>query len=119
MAVGCSSTTAALGHGPDACGTGPMAQMLAIKTPDLTGLQTRSDGVFPTFFVVVRIDGRNPLMAHGGEMPVFGEVFEAEDATLKTPAGQPIMTSQPIVDLVAWLEGRQARQGRGPIQGLV
>lgn len=93
-------------HGPDARGDGPMAGVLLIKPKDLTAL-TGEDGVFPTERVVKRIDGRDPLVSHGSPMPVYGFFFEGRDVATKTPAGQPIMTSQPIVDLLAFLQSIQ------------
>lgn len=95
-------------HGPEARGTGPMAELLAIATPDLTVLKAQNDGEFPVWRVVSRIDGRDPLLAHGGPMPVFGDFFEGvQGVAIKTVAGQPVMTSKPIADIVAWLESTQ------------
>lgn len=94
-------------HGRDATGNGPMAPAMSLQPTNLTLLKAGNDGVFPTLRVVKRIDGREPLVSHGSPMPVFGDFFEGRDTALKTPSGQPIMTSQPIVDLVAWLEGIQ------------
>ncbi|RBW59064.1 cytochrome c [Ruegeria sp. A3M17] len=93
-------------HGIDATGQGPMAGVLVIQPTDLTQLAYR-DGVFPTARVVARIDGRDPLVSHGSPMPVYGPYFDGQDTTMKTPDGQPILTSQPIVDLVAYLETLQ------------
>ncbi len=93
-------------HGIDATGHGPMAGVLVIQPTDLTQLAS-GDGVFPTARVVARIDGRDPLVSHGSPMPVYGPYFEGQDTTMKTPDGQPILTSQPIVDLVAYLETLQ------------
>ncbi|WP_424831129.1 c-type cytochrome [Ruegeria sp.] len=90
-------------HGLDATGNGPMAGVLVIQPTDLTAL-IDENGVFPTARVVARIDGRDPLVSHGSPMPVYGPYFEGEDTAMKTPAGQPILTSKPIVDLVAYLE---------------
>ena len=53
-------------HGLDAKGFGPMAEMLAIETPDLTELSKRNGGVFPTEAVAMQIDGRSPVLAHCG-----------------------------------------------------
>lgn len=94
-------------HGLDAKGQGPMASVLTLQPTDLSQLAAREDGTFPTARVVGRIDGRDPLVSHGSPMPVFGGYFDGKDAALKTPGGQPILTSQPIVDLVAWLESVQ------------
>ncbi|MBV1867912.1 MAG: c-type cytochrome [Marinosulfonomonas sp.] len=94
-------------HGLDATGNGPMSPNLILQPTDLTGLAAANDGAFPTLRVVKRIDGREPLVSHGSPMPVFGDFFEGRGAALKTASGQPIMTSQPIVELVTWLESLQ------------
>lgn len=94
-------------HGVDGQGNGPMAPAMSLQPTDLTRLQARGDGVFPTQRVVKRIDGRDPLVSHGSPMPVFGDFFEGRGVMLKTATGQPIMTSQPVADLVAWLESLQ------------
>lgn len=94
-------------HGVDAQGDGPMAGVLMIKPGDLTLLQADNDGVFPMERVARRIDGRDPLVSHGSPMPVYGHFFEGEDASIKVPSGQPILTSQPIVDLLIYLESLQ------------
>ncbi|CUJ86093.1 Cytochrome c, mono-and diheme variants [Ruegeria denitrificans] len=93
-------------HGIDATGHGPMAGILVIQPVDLTKL-AGEDGVFPTARVVARIDGRDPLVSHGSPMPVYGPYFDGQDTSMKTPEGQPILTSQPIVDLIAYLETLQ------------
>ncbi|WP_108484785.1 c-type cytochrome [Oceaniglobus ichthyenteri] len=94
-------------HGLSANGTGPMAPVLLIQPTDLTQLQQKNDGTFPVQRVVWRIDGREPLVSHGSPMPVYGDFFQGRDVTLKADTGQPIMTSQPIADLVAWLQSIQ------------
>lgn len=95
-------------HGIEGTGNGPMAGVMLIKPNDLTKLQSKNDGVFPTEAVVRRIDGRDPLISHGSPMPVFGLFFEGDDAALKMPDGQPMLTSRPIVDLVAYLQTLQS-----------
>jgi hypothetical protein len=55
----------------------------------------------------MRIDGRDPLVSHGSMMPVYGDFFEGTDVATKAETGQPIMTSQPIVDLLAYLQSLQ------------
>ena len=95
-------------HGAEAVGGGPMAAILLLQPPDLTGLVARNDGVFPMKRVVMRIDGRDPLVAHGSPMPVYGDFFEGvQGVMLKAETGQPVMVSQPIADLVAYLQGVQ------------
>jgi mono/diheme cytochrome c family protein len=94
-------------HGADAAGGGPMAPVLLLQPPDLTGLSARNEGVFPVTRVVMRIDGRDPLVSHGSPMPVYGDFFVGEELSLKTESGQPILTSPAVVDLVAYLQGLQ------------
>ena len=96
-------------HGPDAMGNGPMAELLAIATPDLTGLAKRNGGDFPTEAVAMQIDGRAPLLAHGGEMPIFGPFLESDqNIALRLPSGQPMMTGLPLANVIAYLESLQA-----------
>ncbi|MFK7837953.1 MAG: cytochrome c [Sulfitobacter sp.] len=94
-------------HGAEARGKGPLAPALLLQPPSLRSLSARNDGVFPVVRVVTRIDGRDPLVSHGSPMPVFGPFFEGDDTPLKAETGQPIMTSRPVVDLVAYLQGIQ------------
>ena len=94
-------------HGIEARGDGPMAPILLLKPANLRRLSALNNGTFPTARVVMRIDGRDPLIAHGSMMPVYGNVFEGDDTALKAETGQPIMTSRLIADLVEYLEGLQ------------
>ncbi|WP_170331681.1 c-type cytochrome [Ruegeria arenilitoris] len=94
-------------HGIDATGHGPMAGVLIIQPTNLTELVDQS-GAFPTIRVVERIDGRDPLVSHGSPMPVYGPFFEGNDTAIKAPTGQPVLTSKPIADLVAYLKTLQA-----------
>ncbi len=100
-------TNCATCHGIEATGQGPMAGVLVIKPADLTRLAADNGGVFPLRRVIRRIDGRDPLVSHGSPMPIFGQFFEGRDVVLKAPDGQPIITSEPIADLVAYLETLQ------------
>ena len=90
-------------HGASAVGDGPMAKVLSVPPTDLTRLSQSNEGVFPVFRVVRQIDGRDPMLAHGGDMPLFGEVFDFPDAAIAAETGQPIITAQSIVDIVGWL----------------
>ncbi|MHA3977314.1 c-type cytochrome [Halovulum sp. GXIMD14794] len=66
-------------HGMDGTGTGPLAEVLEIETPDLTMLSQRmGSDTFPMWNTVVLIDGRSGVRAHGGEMPVWGDRFSVE-----------------------------------------
>lgn len=95
-------------HGLEGRGDGPMAGVLTIKPTNLTELSAQNGGTFPLIRVVKRIDGRDPLVAHGSPMPVFGDYFEgAFDVPMKAPSGQPILASRPVVDLVAYIRELQ------------
>jgi len=87
------ATFCAACHGETARGDGPVADLLTVPAPLIE--------------VIYRIDGRAPIKAHGSPMPPFGGMFEGEDATMKTEAGQPVLTSRSIVDLVAYLQSVQ------------
>jgi mono/diheme cytochrome c family protein len=95
-------------HGQDARGNGPMAEMLAIATPDLTRLASGSNGVFPVEKVARQIDGRDALLAHGGEMPIFGPFLDTgKSVALRLPSGQPLMTGLPLANVIVYLESIQ------------
>ncbi len=97
-------------HGADAAGFGPMAGVLLVQPTDLTALSERNDGAFPIVRVIMRIDGRDPLVSHGSSMPVYGDFFQqGADVPLKAQSGQPILTSGPIADLVAYLQTLQVQ----------
>ncbi|WP_375552642.1 c-type cytochrome [Rhodophyticola porphyridii] len=93
-------------HGMEGRGDGRMAELLTVLPPDLTQLSVGNDGVFPTYRVARQIDGRDPLLAHGGEMPLFGSFFQeaGADVAIADATGQPIMTTQPIAELVTYLQ---------------
>jgi mono/diheme cytochrome c family protein len=95
-------------HGTEARGDGPMQDVLSVDVPDLTRLA--EGGAFPHFDVIAKIDGRDPIVSHGGAMPVWGDVFDGDAAAfVRTETGQPVITSEAIAALVAWLEGVQER----------
>ena len=62
-------------HGESAKGDGPIAGLIEIETPDLTGLAQRAGGTFPYEQIVLVVDGRNEIRAHGSEMPVWGDRY--------------------------------------------
>ncbi|WP_323041203.1 cytochrome c [Gemmobacter sp.] len=88
-------------HGVAADGAGPMAAVLTVPPTDLTRLA--AGGAFPTIRVVMRIDGRDALVAHGSPMPLFGQLYDRQDTTILAPDGTPVLTSRDIADLVAHL----------------
>jgi mono/diheme cytochrome c family protein len=90
-------------HGMRATGDGPMADVLKARPADLTQLAASNGGVFPVLRVVRQVDGRDPMLAHGGEMPLYGELFRFPDGAISSETGQPIVTAQPIADVAAYL----------------
>ena len=90
-------------HGLEADGNGPMAPVLLVQPTALSRLEAGNGGMFPIARAVARIDGRDPLVSHGSAMPVYGGFFEGNDTALKTPSGQPLLTSRPIADLITYL----------------
>jgi mono/diheme cytochrome c family protein len=95
-------------HGLEGTGHGPMRAVLTLPPTDLSALSAVNGGTFPLERVVKRIDGRDPLVAHGSPMPVYGTLFDyGKSVTLEMPSGEKIMTTQPVADLVAYIKGLQ------------
>jgi mono/diheme cytochrome c family protein len=101
------ATHCAVCHGAEARGGGPMAPLLSVAPPDLTGLLD-DEGAFPRFWVMRRIDGRDPFLAHGGPMPVWGDELDGPRIMVDGPGGQPILVSENVAAVTAWLESVQA-----------
>ena len=83
----------------------PGPAVLTLRPTNLTRRPTTNGGTFPTIRVVMRIDGREPLVSHGSSTPIYGESFAGRDLAMKAPNRMRIMTTQPVIDLVVWLEG--------------
>jgi len=94
-------------HGAGLRGDGPMAELLLVPPPDLTRIAARYDGVFPRAGIAWKIDGRDPILSHGGDMPLFGFRFSEMSEVITTPGGQTVLTSREVVDLVTYLESVQ------------
>ena len=91
-------------HGMEGDGAGPMAPVLLVPPTDLTQLSAASGGTFPLLRVVRRIDGSDPLVSHGSDMPVFGPLFQGNEVALKTASGQPVLMGRAVADLVLYLQ---------------
>ena len=64
-------------HGPDGRGDGPVADVLTVATPDLTGLSLANAGKFPLGRVEAAIRGVEMPAVHGGrQMPLWGPALE-------------------------------------------
>jgi mono/diheme cytochrome c family protein len=69
-------------HGASGKGDGYFAQYLKLPIPDLTTIQQRNKGVFPTDRVIEIIDGRQTLKGHGPRnMPIWGTTYTEKAST--------------------------------------
>ena len=74
-------------HGQGAKGNGPAAPAMKVAVPDLTTIAQRNKGSFNAIEVeqIIRGTGKTATPAHGTEdMPIWGEVFRAEDRAKST-----------------------------------
>jgi mono/diheme cytochrome c family protein len=92
-------------HGLGLRGDGPMAEILVVPPPDLTRIAERYNG-FPHVGIAWKIDGRDPILSHGSDMPLFGYVF-GDMSEVMRDGSQTILTAPEVVDLVAYLESVQ------------
>jgi mono/diheme cytochrome c family protein len=94
-------------HGESARGDGPFAPLLKIETPNLTTLAQRNDGTFPFLDVLMVVDGRTGVRAHGDSaMPIWGDVFTDSAADAGTYGAEVIARGR-LLSLVYYLESIQ------------
>lgn len=94
-------------HGPGGKGDGIISQFMQPKPPDLTQLARKHSGKFPFYEVIRLVDGRETVRAHGdSDMPVWGEVFHAEEG--ESPDAQAIARGK-VVLIVDYLESIQQK----------
>jgi mono/diheme cytochrome c family protein len=97
----------AICHGETGKGEGPFAPLLNIQTPNLTSIAAKNDGVFPFLDVLMVVDGRTGVRAHGDSaMPIWGERFKASaaDAGLY---GSELEVRGRLLALVTYIESIQ------------
>ncbi|MPQ94457.1 c-type cytochrome [Thioclava sp. JE_KL1] len=94
-------------HGDDGTGAGPMAEYLNVKPADLTGLAAANDGEFPMLKAIHIIDGRTGVRAHGGPMPVFGDVFMEQGGHGAPYYTDVLATRGRVLSLATYLESLQ------------
>ncbi|SNX67614.1 hypothetical protein SAMN05878503_101251 [Cereibacter ovatus] len=94
-------------HGESGKGQGPMAEVLSIETPSLTGLSKAHDGKFPFQEVFMIVDGRTGVRGHGGPMPIWGERYKATAEPITGPYGSELIVRGRILSLVLYLESIQ------------
>lgn len=93
-------------HGENAAGDGPLAELMTVPVPALTGLSEANDGVFPMLDVIQTIDGRQGIKGHGYPMPVWGNRFK-ESAEMAGPYGAEVIVRGRILSLAYYLESIQ------------
>ena len=97
----------AICHGESGMGDGPFAPLLNITTPNLTTLAQSNDGDFPFLDVLMVVDGRTGVRAHGDSaMPIWGQRF-AESASDEGPYGSELEVRGRLLSLVTYLESIQ------------
>jgi hypothetical protein len=77
---------------------------------DLRYLTARHGGIFPRDTVERLIDGRERRAAHGGDMPVWGEVFDALEGGGEGSAGRVAARVRAVTD---YLESIQVLEPGG------
>jgi mono/diheme cytochrome c family protein len=94
-------------HGASGRGNGPIADLMTVKVSDLTQLSISNDGTFPLHDVMMFIDGRSRIRAHGGEMPVWGQIFvqDAEDYVAQYEAEK--VAERRVLALALYIESIQ------------
>jgi len=95
-------------HGREGRGDGPVAPALGEKPTDLTRIADAHGGSFPLEAVIAAIDGTRTMRAHGvSEMPVWGEVFQADGTT---PLEQQILARGKVIAIAYYLRSLQRGQ---------
>ena len=97
-------------HGETGKGDGPLAGLLEIHTPDLTGLAAGAGGAFPFAATLEVIDGRNEVRAHGSAMPVWGDRYFVGAAMDdgRDPAQSDLVARGRMLALVDYIASIQA-----------
>ena len=93
-------------HGPSAAGDGPLAQVMTVPVPALTGLSQANDGVFPMLDVIQSIDGRQGTRGHGYPMPIWGNRFLAESGAEDSYGNEAIVRGR-VLSIAYYLESIQ------------
>lgn len=96
-------------HGSDAKGGGPVADVLNVEPPDLTGITARNGGTYPRGKVMATIYGYTKADKNGANMPEFGPLIDGK--TVFYDAGDGVQTPTPwrLVALANYLESIQAK----------
>jgi len=93
-------------HGETGAGDGPLAELMTVSMPALTGLSAANDGAFPMLKVIQVIDGRVGIRGHGYPMPVWGARYKA-DAMGSGDYAAEIETRGRLLSLALYLQSIQ------------
>lgn len=94
-------------HGASGMGDGDMANVVNIPSPNLKLLAKNNGGVFPMLNVLQVIDGRSGVRAHGGVMPLWGQVFSDEIGDSEGAYGSVLEVRGRVLSLAKYLESIQ------------
>ena len=94
-------------HGTGGAGDGPLAGLMAVEVPDLTGLAERNGGSFPYVRTMQVIDGRADVRGHGDRMPTWGARYLLETARGLDDAAAELVVRGRINALVEYIESIQ------------
>lgn len=92
-------------HGESAAGDGPLAELMTVGVPALTGLSAANEGEFPMLKVIQTIDGRQGTRGHGYPMPVWGKRL-ARDLDTDDYGSEEIIRGR-ILSIAYYLESLQ------------
>jgi hypothetical protein len=100
----------ALCHGDVGKGNGVYASKLTVRPVNLTLLQQRNNGVFPSRKIFKTIEGRDDLKLHGpSAMPVWGDRFDYESVLYVDDRFKRTFVRGRIFELILYLEEIQVQ----------
>src|SRR5512146_1526244 len=86
-------------HGTEGKGDGAYAPLLKVAPPDLTTIAERNGGTFPFLDILMIVDGRSGVRAHGDSaMPIWGNVF-TDSAADAEPYGAEVIARGRILSI--------------------
>jgi hypothetical protein len=85
-------------------------EQLKAGSSDITVLSKNNEGEFPRAQVLMVLDGRSEVQAHGPrEMPIWGEVYLSEGPKDQLPKEREGYVDERLRALIAYLETLQEK----------